>query len=242
MLAKNFGLNTNGLVFLDMAKGIPFSVIRKEAFSLEKLEALFFGQANMLSYDFQDQYAKNLSQEYDYLAHKYKLKEKSYASVAFFKHRPDNFPTIRLAQLAALYHKEHNLFSKLMQTNHTSEIYDLFNVVVSDYWETHYNFDKVSPKKRKKITTSFIDLLLLNTIIPLKFAYGKSRNQANEEALLSIVEAIPSEKNAIIDKFKDISLVSKSAFESQALLQLKKEYCDAKKCLQCAVGLQLMKN
>ena len=241
MLAKNFGLNTNGLAFLDMAKGIPFSVIRKEAFSLEKLEALFFGQANMLSYDFQDQYAKNLSQEYDYLAHKYNLKEKGYASVAFFKHRPDNFPTIRLAQLAALYHKEHNLFSKLMQTNILSELYSLFNVFVSEYWDTHYNFDKISSKKRKKISTSFIDLLILNTIVPLKFAYDKFRNQANEETLLSIVEAIPSEKNAIIEKFKEIGVISTSAFESQALLQLKNEYCEAKKCLQCAIGLQLLK-
>ena len=241
MLAKNFGLNTNGLAFLDMAKGIPFSVIRKEAFSLEKLEALFFGQANMLSYDFQDQYAKNLSQEYDYLAHKYKLKEKGYASVAFFKHRPDNFPTIRLAQLAALYHKEHNLFSKLMQTNTLSDLYSLFNVSVSEYWDTHYNFDKISSKKRKKISTSFIDLLILNTIVPIKFAFDKFRNQANEETLLSIVEAIPSEKNAIIEKFKEIGVISTSAFESQALLQLKNEYCEAKKCLQCAIGLQLLK-
>ncbi len=241
MLAKNFGLNTNGLAFLDMAKGIPFSVIRKEAFSLEKLEALFFGQANMLSYDFQDQYAKNLSQEYDYLAHKYKLKEKGYASVAFFKHRPDNFPTIRLAQLAALYHKEHNLFSKLMQTNTLSDLYSLFNVSVSEYWGTHYNFDKISSKKRKKISTSFIDLLILNTIVPIKFAFDKFRNQASEETLLSIVEAIPSEKNAIIEKFKGIGVISTSAFESQALLQLKNEYCEAKKCLQCAIGLQLLK-
>lgn len=241
MLAKNFGLNTNGLAFLDMAKGIPFSVIRKEAFSLEKLEALFFGQANMLSYDFQDQYAKNLGQEYDYLAHKYNLKEKGYTSVAFFKHRPDNFPTIRLAQLAALYHKEHNLFSKLMQTNTLSDLYSLFNVSVSEYWDTHYNFDKISSKKRKKISTSFMDLLILNTIVPLKFAYDKFRNQANEEALLSIVEAIPSEKNAIIEKFKEIGVISTSAFESQALLQLKNEYCEAKKCLQCAIGLQLLK-
>ena len=241
MLAKNFGLNTNGLAFLDMAKGIPFSVIRKEAFSLEKLEALFFGQANMLSYDFQDQYAKNLSQEYDYLAHKYKLKEKGYASVAFFKHRPDNFPTIRLAQLAAFYHKEHNLFSKLMQTNSLSDLYRLFDVSVIEYWNTHYNFDKISSKKRKKISTSFMDLLILNTIVPIKFAYNKFRNQANEEALFSIVEAIPSEKNAIIEKFKEIGVISTSAFESQALLQLKNEYCEAKKCLQCAIGLQLLK-
>lgn len=241
MLAKNFGLNTNGLAFLDMAKGIPFSVIRKEAFSLVKLESLFFGQANMLSYDFQDQYAKNLGQEYDYLAHKYNLKEIGYTSVAFFKHRPDNFPTIRLAQLAALYHKEHNLFSKLMQTNTLSDLYSLFNVSVSEYWDTHYNFDKISSKKRKKISTSFMDLLILNTIVPLKFAYDKFRNQANEEALLSIVEAIPSEKNAIIEKFKEIGVISTSAFESQALLQLKNEYCEAKKCLQCAIGLQLLK-
>ena len=241
MLAKNFGLNTNGLAFLDMAKGIPFSVIRKEAFSLEKLEALFFGQANMLSYDFQDQYAKILSQEYDYLAHKYKLKEKGYTSVAFFKHRPDNFPTIRLAQLAALYHKEHNLFSKLIQTNSLSDLYRLFDVSVSEYWDTHYNFDKISSKKRKKISTSFMDLLILNTIVPIKFAYNKFRNQANEETLLSIVEAIPSEKNAIIEKFKGIGVISTSAFESQALLQLKNEYCEAKKCLQCAIGLQLLK-
>lgn len=241
MLAKNFGLNTNGLAFLDMAKGIPFSVIRKEAFSLEKLEALFFGQANMLSYAFQDEYAKNVRQEYDYLAHKYNLKEIGYTSVAFFKHRPDNFPTIRLAQLAALYHKEHNLFSKLMQTNTLSDLYSLFNVSVSEYWDTHYNFDKISSKKRKKISTSFMDLLILNTIVPLKFAYDKFRNQANEEALLSIVEAIPSEKNAIIEKFKEIGVISTSAFESQALLQLKNEYCEAKKCLQCAIGLQLLK-
>lgn len=96
-------------------------------------------------------------------------------------------------------------------------------------------------KNEKKISTSFIDLLILNTIVPLKFAYDKFRNQANEEALLSIVEAIPSEKNAIIEKFKEIGVISKSAFESQALLQLKNEYCEAKKCLQCAIGLQLLK-
>ena len=146
-----------------------------------------------------------------------------------------------LAIPQVFYRLIHNLFSKLMQTNHISEIYDLFHVVVSDYWDKHYNFDKVSSKKRKKISTSFIDLLILNTIVPLKFAYDKFRNQANEEALLSIVEAIPSEKNAIIEKFKEIGVISTSAFESQALLQLKNEYCEAKKCLQCAIGLQLLK-
>lgn len=242
MLAKNFGLNTNGVLFLDMAKSIPFSIVRKEAFALEKLEALFFGQANMLSTDFQDQYVINLKNEYNYLVHKHGLLKNVFSEVSFFKHRPDNFPTIRLAQLAALYHKEQNLFSKLMQTNHVSEIYSLFHVAVSNYWDTHFNFDKISTQKRKKISLAFIDLVLLNTIIPIKFAYEKSRNVSNEEGLLSIVESISPEKNTILEKFKALRIVSKSAFDSQALLQLKKEYCDSKKCLQCAIGLQIMKN
>ena len=114
LLAKNFGLNTNGALFLKMAKSIPFSVIRKESFAVENIEALFFGQANMLASDFQDSYVIELQKEFDYLGYKHNIQKSIFDKVEFFKHRPDNFPTIRLAQLAALYHKEQNLFSKVM--------------------------------------------------------------------------------------------------------------------------------
>ena len=242
LLAKNFGLNTNGILFQNMAKSIPFSVIRKESFAVENLEALFFGQANMLEINFQDSYTKKLQQDYNYLVHKYRIVKNVFDKAEFFKHRPDNFPTIRLSQLAALYHKEHNLFSKIMSCSTISEIYDLFKVEVSNYWETHYNFDKISVLKKKKMAYSFIDLILINTIIPVRFAYEQSLQKESSQEIIDLIEAIQPEKNIVINKFSAIGVVAKNAFETQSLLQLKKEYCEAKKCLQCAVGVHLLKN
>jgi len=242
LLAKNFGLNTNGDLFYKVAKSIPFSVVRKESFQQERLEALLLGQANLLFNDFQDSYAVELQKSYHYLVNKYQLHEKVVGSVEFFKHRPDNFPTIRLAQLAALYSKEHNLFSKIISFNVISELYDLFKVEVSKYWETHYNFDKTSVLKKKKITNSFVDLILINTILPIRFAYEQSIQKHSSTEIIDLVEAIQPEKNIVIDKFTAIGVVSQNAFQTQSLLQLKKEYCDKKKCLQCALGIHLLKN
>ena len=242
LLAKNFGLNTNGVHFLAMARSMPFTVLRKEALSLQAIESLFFGQANMLATAFQDEYAKCLQKEFDYLQHKYRLEVNCFTAVSFFKHRPDNFPTIRLAQLAALYHKESNLFSKLMHAKNTEAMYDLLSVSVSDYWTTHYTFDRISPKKRKTLSWSFLNLVLINTVLPIKYAYEKSRLKENEDMLFHFMEALPPEKNAIIEGFEGLGVSVTSAFESQALLQLKKEYCEAKKCLQCAVGNHILKN
>ena len=242
MLAKNFGLNTNGILFQNMARSIPFSIIRKESFAIENLEALFFGQANMLDANFQDNYNIKLQNDYNYLIHKYKITKNVFDKVEFFKHRPDNFPTIRLAQLAALYSKEHNLFSKIISFNVISELYDLFKVEVSNYWETHYNFDKTSVLKKKKMTDSFIDLILINTIIPVRFAYEQSLQKESSQEIIDLIESIQPEKNIVIDKFSAIGVDVKNAFETQSLLQLKKEYCDEKKCLQCAIGIHLLKN
>ena len=242
LLAKNFGLNTNGILFQNMAKSIPFSVIRKESFAIENLEALFFGQANMLEANFQDNYTNKLQHDYNYLIKKYKITKNVFDKVEFFKHRPDNFPTIRLAQLAALYFKEHNLFSKIISFNVISELYDLFKVEVSNYWETHYNFDKTSVLKKKKMTNSFIDLILINTILPIRFAYEQSLQKESSQEIIDLIESIQPEKNIVIDKFSAIGVDVKNAFQTQSLLQLKKEYCDHKKCLQCAIGIHLLKN
>ena len=242
LLAKNFGLNTNGALFLNMAKSIPFSVIRKESFAIENLEALFFGQANMLQTNFQDSYPNKLQHDYNYLCHKYTISVGVFDKVEFFKHRPDNFPTIRLAQLAALYHKEHNLFSKIVNVSSITEIYTLFQIEVNDYWETHYNFDKKSVAKKKKMSHSFIDLIVMNTLIPVRFAYEQSLHKESSQEIIELTTALQPEKNIIIDKFAAIGILAENAFQSQSLLQLKKEYCDAKKCLQCAIGTFLLKN
>jgi hypothetical protein len=159
----------------------------------------------------------------------------------FFKHRPDNFPTIRLSQLANVYHQQQQLFSKIIEENSVKNIYTIFNVAVSEYWETHYQFDKVSLKKKKSLSKSFIDLLIINTIIPLQFAYSKSQGREISENLISLLNQVLPEKNAVIDKFASFGIKAKNAFESQSLLQLKNEYCNKSRCLECAIGMELLK-
>lgn len=241
-LAKNFGLNTNGEFFFNVAKSITFSIIRKEALEVLYLEALLFGQANLLPENPEETYSKDLISWYEYLVLKYKIEKVTIEKVQFFKHRPDNFPTIRLAQLSMLYHLHRNLFSKIISSTMLEEIYDIFEISAGDYWLTHYNFEKESPKKRKNLSKSFIDLLIINTIIPLQFAYSKSQGKDNSEQLLQLISSIASERNVVIDKFTSFGIKSDNAFDSQALLQLKNEYCNQKKCLNCAVGLELIKN
>ncbi len=242
LLAKNFGLNTNGDSFYKMAKSIPFHIVRKEALEVNYLESLFFGQAGMIPNTVEDTYLKELQAQYDYLAIKYKLERPIIEPIEFFKHRPDNFPTIRIAQLSMLYHLQRNLFSSIFAVTTSKEIYQIFDVAVSRYWKTHYNFDKSSPKKEKSLSKAFIDLVIINTIVPLQFAYSKSQGKDISEQLLTLINTIAPEKNAIIDKFQSFGIISKSAFETQSLLQLKNDYCNAKKCLQCAVGIALIKN
>jgi len=241
LLAKNFGLNTNGEPFLKIAQSIPFSIIRKESFEIENLEALLFGMADLLPTEAEDFYAKDLKNRFLHISHKYQLTKTIIEPIQFFKHRPDNFPTIRLAQLSMLYHQQQNLFSQILFANNLNDIYSLFNCSVSDYWQTHYQFDKQSPNKKKQFSKSFIDLLVINSIIPVRFAYAKSLGKEITEEILELMQSIKPEKNIIIEKFSNFGIKADNAFETQSLLQLKNEYCNHRKCLQCSIGTQLLK-
>jgi hypothetical protein len=141
-----------------------------------------------------------------------------------------------------LYHLQRNLFSKIIEAKTIQEIYQIFNISVSDYWKTHYNFDKPSSKKEKALSKSFIDLLITNTIIPIQFAFANSQGKDNSEFLIDLLSNILPEKNTIIEKFTTFGIKSTNAFQTQSLLQLKNEYCNQKKCLQCAIGIELLKN
>lgn len=240
-LAKNFGLNTNGDSFFSIANSIPFSVIRKEKFEVENLEALFFGRAGWLAEEKQDAYYTALQSRWRYLSEKHRLTSFFVEPPQFFKLRPDNFPTIRLAQLAQLYHQRDNLFSILTSAETVAEMYAVFDIRVSRYWQTHYQFDKESPKKRKTITSNFVDLLIVNTIVPFRFVYAKCLGKEVSEALTGFLEALAPERNAVIDKFSSFGITAKNAMDSQTLLQLKNEYCNHKKCLQCGIGIELLK-
>lgn len=235
MLCKNFGLKINGESFLSLAHSIDFSIIQK-ATDIEQLEALFFGQVGLLNPEKQEAYYQNLRKEYAFLKHKYHLQNTSVIPPQFFRLRPPNFPTIRLAQLAALYIKFKNLFYQVIEAGSLEEFYQIFDLSASEYWDNHYNFEVSGAKRKKKLTKDFIHLLLINTIIPLKFIYARETGKDISEELLTLASSIPSEENSIIKKFNSIRKVSENAIHSQALIQLKTAYCDQNKCLDCAIG------
>lgn len=240
MLAKNFGLKVNGDAFLSVANTLDFSIIRKLQNNQTSLEALFFGQADLLNIHIEDAYFQNLAKTYQFLKQKFKLNNLSITPIQFFRLRPPNFPTIRLSQLASLYSKEQNLFSKINEINTIEDFYKLFSVQTSSFWESHYTFDKTSKKSKKQLTKTFIDLLMINTIIPIKFAYARYQGQPIENGIVTLMQQISSEKNGIVTKFNSLKKVSTSALQSQGLLQLKNEYCNKNKCLQCAIGNTLL--
>ena len=171
LLAKSFGLNVNGAAFLEVAKTIPFSVIRKNWNEVQSLEALFMGISGMLSAPYLDPYQEELAQIYSYLKRKHKLESSETALLQFSRLRPMNFPTIRWSQLAQLYVSNKALFSKFIQNQNQFDTAWLYEVEVSEYWKTHYVFGKSSASKSKNLSKSFQELLIINTIIPLKFAY-----------------------------------------------------------------------
>lgn len=240
LLAKNFGLKVNGDTFLRWAQSIDFSVVQKVSFQKEQFAALLFGQAGFLEETTENEYHQQLKNEYTYLKHKYSLKPISKNLFSFFRMRPNNFPTIRIAQLVALYNQHKNLFSKLIETENLKDFYQVFSLEIHPFWKTHYNFEKESKKLSKKLTKSFVDLLIINSIIPLKFVYLKSRGALEINKLIDILQLIKPEKNNIITKFSDIGIQSKSAFDTQSLLELKNNYCTPKHCLQCAIGVKVL--
>lgn len=243
-LAENFGLKINKNNFGEIAQSTPFHIFRKVSDSRLHLEALLFGQAGLLLNDVpKDAYFKTLQKEYEFLKKKYALSSPLVCKVHFFRLRPLNFPTIRLAQLADLYSKNRNLFRSVIEARTAKELEIRFTASASEYWDSHFIFGNEASKKfQKKITTDFIHLILLNTVLPLKFLYQRITKSMEENVHIELVESIPSEKNAIISKFKNLKINSKNAMNSQALIQLKTNYCEQGKCLQCSIGRELLKN
>jgi hypothetical protein len=243
LLAKNFGLKVNGEAFLNLATSIDFKIIRKEQSSLINLEAILFGQAGFLNEKKEEKYYNNLQIEYIYLKSKYKLEPLFNGQFQFFRLRPNNFPTIRLAQLSLLYFTHQNLFSIILKLKKIEDYYKLFDINTSEFWRQHYSFTTKSVNRSKNITKQFVNLLLLNTIIPLIFMYHKHTGTIREINILNLAYEIPVETNNIIEKFSTLLNVNdkqdnkiKNALESQAFLQLKSAYCNKRRCLQCAIG------
>jgi hypothetical protein len=242
-LAANFGFKINALPFELLAKSLPQNILGKHKNDPMQIEALVFGQAGFLTGDLQDEYPRKLKQEYDFLQKKYKLKPIEKHLWKFLRLRPLNFPTVRLAQFAALIAQSNHLLSKVLETKTPDAFFNLFaNIKVNPYWDTHYQFDKPSAMAVKTLGKSSVNALLLNTLALFLFTYGNHHQQERYvNRSLQLLEYLPVEKNSIIDNFALLGVKVKTAYESQALLELKNSYCDHKKCLQCGVGIKILK-
>lgn len=238
-LTQAFGLKVNADMFEQLANSISFAVFKKETSVAVHLEALLFGQANMLSEGIEDAYVVKLQNEYVFLQQKYNL-QPIIGKMRFFRIRPPNFPTIRLSQLAMLYHVNGNLFSKIIKMKSVSEIKELFEVSAAEYWDTHYTFGKISGKKQKKLSSAFVTTLILNVILPLKYVYSKIMERTHFDTVFRFYKSLKPEKNAIISKFKEFNITIEHSGDTQALLELKRYFCDENKCLNCKIGNKLL--
>jgi len=240
-LAQNFGLKINAEPFELLAKSLPVSALGKHKNSFLQIEALLFGAAGLLEKDFKDDYPKSLQKEFQFLKQKFKLEPIDASLWKFMRLHPPNFPTIRISQFANLILKSSHLFSKIIEAKNAKAIYNLLSCEASEYWQTHYRFEKLSPKRKKILGKDAVNNLIINTIAPFIFTYGQEKSSENhiEHALELLEETLP-EKNSIISKWQETGVIAKSAYETQALLQLKNEYCSKKKCLECSLGSKLL--
>lgn len=241
-LARNFGFKVNTLPFDLLAKSISMNYLAKHRNSLLQIEALFFGHAGLIPTIPRDEYSQKLQSEYKFLQTKYHLTSMDPHLWRFMRMRPSNFPTIRIAQFACLVHRSSHLFSEILEANSIRDMISLFNVTASDYWKDHFHFGKKSVAKGKQLGKDSIHLIIINTVIPFMFVYGRSRgDHLLIDRCLRFLDQIPGESNRITRKWESLGLSCRTAFNTQALLQLKAEYCSGRKCLSCAIGNNLLK-
>ena len=251
-LARNYGFGINGDAFEQWALNVPLAAVGKHRDDLFQVEAIFMGQAGLLQLDavperYRDDalgegYLTKLSSEYQYLAHKFSLQPMDYKLWRFLRLRPQNFPHIRISQLANLYYERRTSLSRLIECETLDDLRDMMRTHVTPYWETHYTFGSESTKSRKQLSAASLDVLLINTAIPMLFAYGR---HASKEPLcdraFDFLEQLKAEHNHIIRMWQECGLEVSTAGDSQALIQLKREYCDRKDCLRCRFGYEYLK-
>lgn len=241
-LARNMGFGINSDAFERLARSLPLSFLQKHADSLFQIEAFLLGQAGLLGEDRPaDNYYTHLAGEYAFLQNKFGLTPLPQASWKFFRLRPPNFPHRRLAMLAHYIYGGFSLFARLCETDAIEELRKLFRVQLSGYWCTHYSFDAVSPASAPVLGLSAIDIILINTVSPVLYAYGIYRGDDRyTDRAQTVWEALHAEQNSIVRRFAEAGITARTAFDSQAVIQLYKEYCTAKKCLYCRIGHKLL--
>ena len=251
-LARNYGFGINGDAFEQWAFNVPLNQVAHHRDDIFQVEAIFLGQAGLLDVNaipekyqkeaMNDGYFTRLKNEYTYLAHKFSLTPMNRTMWKFLRLRPQNFPHIRISQLATLYHDRKTSLSQLVECKNVDEMRHMLSTHVTDYWATHYTFGSESASNNKSLSPFSINLLMINTAIPMLFAYGRHTcDDSLCERAFDMLEQLKAEDNHIIRMWKECGLKVKTAGDSQALIHLKNEYCDRKDCLRCRIGYEYLK-
>ena len=240
-LAYSFGLKVNAEIYQNIAENIDFKIIQKISQNQFQLESFLFGKGNLLEKETETN--QKWKREFEFLKIKFKISEQTFP-VKFLRLMPPSFPTIRFSQLAMLYHLQPNLFSKILKAKNIQELKSLFeNVKTSDFWENHYTFEKASEEKiEKKLSDDFIEILLINAVLPIIYTYFKNINPEKTDQVLEFYKNLSPEKNSIISSWKKLNVKFSSALETQAFLYHHKHLCSYKNCLNCNIGLKILKN
>jgi hypothetical protein len=242
-LSRSFGLKVNAIPMEILAQSLPQQLFSKHKDNPLQIEALIFGQGGFLNQKFDHDYPRKLKREYLFLKKKYSLTPIDISLWKFMRMRPQNFPTLRLAQFAALIYTSNHLFSKVISLGDLKELPQLFeNLPVNPFWKTHYHFNKNTSNVSMQLGKNAIDHILINTISVFLFAYGKAMDQYHfVKKAITLLENLPPEKNSILKQYINVGVKVDNAFTSQAILQLKKKYCNEKKCLNCTIGIKILK-
>ena len=251
-LARNYGFGINGDAFEQWALNVPLLSVGKHRDDLFQIEAMFMGQAGLLQEEsiperyrasaLSEGYFTKLRNEYLFLAHKFSMKPMDFEAWRFLRLRPQNFPHVRISQLVNLYYERKSGLSLLLECETLDQLRQLLETHVTPYWETHFLFGAESPKSIKKTSLSSSNLLIINTAIPMLFAVGRHRQREDLcDRAFDFLEQLKAEDNYIIRMWKQCGLDVKTAGDSQALIQLKKQYCDRKDCLRCRFGYEDLK-
>jgi len=243
ILCRNFGFKVNTDPFLQLAQSLPYKILMRHGDRLDQMEALIFGQAGFLKETINDPYYLLLKREYHLLMKKYDIggKQMNKAQWRFLRLRPANFPTIRLAQLASVLYHQKNLFSKIISTTSWKELMPVFSSKPSEYWLHHYQYFKKQEKMIPSLGRMSIENIVINSIVPILVAYGKSRDdQGFVDRAIQLLQETAPEENNILRSWEVLGLNCKTAFDSQALIELHNSFCLRRRCLDCNIGFALL--
>lgn len=245
LLVRNFGLKINNEAFEQLSRAVSFKLVLKHADNRMQLEALLFGQAGFLEKPPVDSYSENLLKEYTFLAHKYALENKKMSNHLwkFLRTRPYNFPTIRIAQLAALLTIPEKLMNIIYEKRTLNEYVDFFQTKVNPYWKEHYNFGEKMKGGIPDISETTVYNILINVVIPFKMAlYMGGLSGHFPEEQMELLEQLPAEINKVTKNFKNLGVKMKTGFDSQAAIELYTQYCLKRKCLYCNIGTYIVRH